>query len=99
MLGDAVLLVSVEQGLMPWLRAVHCKTNEGQLARLHATSLVSDAKAVKLQTAKWKTVLFPFQTRELSVYTVFQILKEKSPCSVPLPCDPFFSENHSLKHN
>lgn len=84
---------------MPWLRAVHCKTNEGQLARLHATSLVSDAKAVKLQTAKWKTVLFPFQTRELSVYTVFQILKEKSPCSVPLPCDPFFSENHSLRHN
>lgn len=26
-LGDAVLLVSVEQGLMPWLRAVHCKMN------------------------------------------------------------------------
>lgn len=26
-LGEAVLLVRVEQGLMPWLRAVHCKTN------------------------------------------------------------------------
>lgn len=26
-LGEAVLLVSVEQGLMPWLRAVHCKAN------------------------------------------------------------------------
>lgn len=24
-LGEAVLLVRVEQGLMPWLRAVHCK--------------------------------------------------------------------------
>lgn len=28
-LGEAVLLVSVEQGLMPWLRAVHCKANKG----------------------------------------------------------------------
>lgn len=26
-LGEAVLLVRVEQGLMPWLRAVHCKMN------------------------------------------------------------------------
>lgn len=35
-LGDAVLLVSVEHGLMPWLRAVHCKTNgRRKVSRAH----------------------------------------------------------------
>lgn len=47
-LGEAVLLVSVEQGLMPWLRAVHCKANKEELARLtqHASThvFILDAK-------------------------------------------------------
>lgn len=38
-LGEAVLLVSVEQGLMPWLRAVRCKANGRRVSMASHTTL------------------------------------------------------------
>lgn len=51
-LGEAVLLVSVEQGLMPWLRAAHCKANTKELAWLaqHASTRVFIWDAKRLNT-------------------------------------------------